>query len=47
MVGYRLVKYCRLCKQRFLINQGERIQNYCPDCVKRFEKEAKKNERKS
>lgn len=48
MVGYRMVKYCRLCKTRFLINQGEKNQNYCDSCIKKFRKEEEKeNERKS
>ncbi|MBN2052734.1 hypothetical protein JW756_04490 [Candidatus Woesearchaeota archaeon] len=36
--NYRLVKYCRQCHQRFLLNKGERITNYCAACQKKFQK---------
>lgn len=41
MNDYRMVKYCRLCKKRYLINKGEKIRNYCEDCQKKFVKEGK------
>jgi len=46
-IGYRFVKYCRLCKKRFLLNQGQKNQNYCDECIKKFNKEEKKDEGKS
>jgi hypothetical protein len=39
---YRFVKYCRLCHKRFVVNRGERVNNYCDACIKRFKKEEKK-----
>lgn len=41
MVDYRIVKYCRLCKKRYLVNRGEKVNNYCSDCIKKFNKEEK------
>ena len=38
---YKLIKYCRACKVRFVTNKGESNKNYCDSCVKRFEKEQK------
>jgi hypothetical protein len=34
--NYRLVRYCRLCKKRFLICKGEKISPYCKACQKSF-----------
>ncbi|MDD5086968.1 MAG: hypothetical protein PHV16_04410 [Candidatus Nanoarchaeia archaeon] len=44
MVEYRIVKYCRLCKKRFLVNKGESKKNYCDECQLRLEKEREKEE---
>jgi hypothetical protein len=41
IADYRFVKYCRLCKKRFVVNRGERVNNYCDACIKRFNKEVK------
>lgn len=32
MADYRFVKYCRLCKKRFLVGKGEKRKNYCDKC---------------
>ena len=32
MVEYNIVKYCRLCKKRFVVNRGESKKNLCNDC---------------
>jgi len=42
MIEYTLVKYCRLCKKRFLISRGDKVENYCKDCLKKFRKEEEK-----
>jgi len=41
MIEYTLVKYCRLCKKRFLISRTDKKENYCKDCLKKFAKEDK------
>jgi len=43
--GYRHVKHCRLCKKRYLIEQGQKMQEYCDDCIARFRKEQNKEEK--
>jgi uncharacterized CHY-type Zn-finger protein len=35
--SYKLVKYCRSCRKRMVMNKGE-ASNYCKDCQKKFEK---------
>ncbi len=36
MASYKIVKYCNLCKVRFIINKGEVVKNYCDDCQKKI-----------
>lgn len=36
--GYKLVKYCRGCKTRMVLDKGN-PNNYCENCRKNFEKE--------
>ncbi|MBR9675420.1 hypothetical protein GOV05_00235 [Candidatus Woesearchaeota archaeon] len=43
MVDYKLVKYCRTCKTRFVVPKSEAKKNYCDACQKRFEEKIKKN----
>ena len=38
MSDYRIVKYCRMCKKRYLVNKGESRKNYCDDCEIRLTK---------
>lgn len=38
MVDYKIVKYCRLCKKRFVVSKGESRKNYCDKCQLRIEK---------
>jgi hypothetical protein len=35
MVDYKIVKYCRLCKKRFVVSKGEVRVIYCPECQKK------------
>ncbi|MFH1505638.1 MAG: hypothetical protein ABIE94_01465 [archaeon] len=37
MVEYKIVKHCRLCKERFVVQKGESKKNYCDKCIKRLE----------
>ena len=39
LVDYNLVKYCRMCKKRFVVNKSESKKNYCDDCQSRFNNE--------
>jgi len=36
---YRIVKYCRLCRKRYLVNKGESKKNYCEECHEKAKKE--------
>ena len=45
MADYKMVKYCRLCKKRFVLKKGDQINNYCKDCQKIIRRS--KNEGKS
>ena len=38
MVNYRIVKYCRLCKKRFVVDKSDSKINYCSDCQTRMDK---------
>ena len=32
MADYNIVKYCRLCKKRFVVGKSEAKKNYCDVC---------------
>jgi len=32
MVDYKIVKYCRWCKERFVVSKGESKKYYCDSC---------------
>ena len=34
MPDYKIVKYCRACKKRFVVSKGESKENYCDECKK-------------
>ena len=34
MVDYKLVKYCKLCKKRFVVDKNESRKFYCDKCQK-------------
>lgn len=38
MNNYKIVKYCGLCKKRFVVNKGESREIYCEKCRKRLDK---------
>ena len=43
MVDYKIIKHCRVCKVRYVVNKAESKKNYCDACeVKVFKKD--KNE---
>ncbi len=42
MVDYNLVKFCRVCKKRFLVNKKEAKKNYCDSCQKKYEENKEK-----
>ena len=33
MAEYKIIKYCRMCRKRFVVNKGESKKNYCDECV--------------
>ena len=39
MVEYKLVKYCRSCKERFVVDKGKVRVIYCTKCQKKVLKE--------
>ncbi len=41
-INYRIVKYCRLCKKRYLVNKGEVKKVYCEGCFDKMFKNRKK-----
>jgi hypothetical protein len=43
MVEYRLVKYCRICRKRFIVNKGESKKYYCDECQLKVNKEREKS----
>ena len=32
MVEYKIVKFCRICRKRFVVQKGESKRNCCDDC---------------
>jgi len=36
MVEYKIVKYCRLCKKRYVVNRGEAKKIYCVTCQRKI-----------
>ncbi len=38
MVDYNIVKFCRACRKRFVVNKGENGKHYCDKCQKAFKK---------
>ena len=41
MVQYNLVKYCALCRKRFVVGKGESRIRYCKPCQTKVDKESK------
>ena len=39
MANYRIVKYCRLCKGRFIVEKKDSRINYCVKCTEKMQKE--------
>jgi hypothetical protein len=39
MADYKIVKYCRMCRKRFVVNKTESKQYYCDDCQSKVDKE--------
>ncbi|MFH1052849.1 MAG: hypothetical protein V1740_00360 [Candidatus Woesearchaeota archaeon] len=37
MADYKLVKYCRACKDRFVVDKSELKQNYCSACQNKLD----------
>lgn len=45
MVEYKIVKYCKLCKKRFVVDKKEARKFYCDKCQKiadKYKKEVEK-----
>lgn len=45
MVEYRVVKYCRKCNKRYLVNKGEGRKIFCEDCFRKILKQKAKEEK--
>ena len=41
MVEYNLVKYCRMCRERFVVGRRESKKYYCDKCQVKVDKERK------
>ena len=39
MIDYKIVKYCRMCNDRFVVERGMVITIYCPKCQNKVFKE--------
>lgn len=39
MVDYNIVKYCKLCKKRFVLRKGDVNKNYCDTCQQKIDNE--------
>tara|TARA_Y100000310_G_scaffold321765_1_gene379880 strand:- start:1196 stop:1327 length:132 start_codon:yes stop_codon:yes gene_type:complete len=35
MVEYNIVKFCRACKKRYVVQRGESKKDYCEECEKK------------
>jgi len=35
MAGYKIIKFCRMCRKKFIVNKGESKIIYCEDCDKK------------
>ena len=42
MIDYKIVKYCKECRERFVVNKGESSVYLCPACQPKPKKKAKK-----
>ena len=38
MADYKRVKYCMLCKTRFVLNKGDSNKYYCDNCQQKVDK---------
>lgn len=39
MVDYNIIKFCRLCRKRFVVNKKEAKKNYCDECLVKIKKD--------
>ncbi len=37
MPEYNMVKYCRICKKRYIVGKGQSAKVYCVDCQKKID----------
>ena len=42
MIDYKIVKYCRLCRKRFVVARGKVRIIYCTECQKKVLSEREK-----
>lgn len=47
MVEYRIVKYCRFCKKRMLLEKGDTKKYYCDKCQARIKKDMEKERKEA
>jgi len=43
VTGYKMIKFCRLCKKKFFAFKGEYKKNYCDECQAKFDQENEEN----
>ena len=39
MIDYKIIKFCRICKKRYIVKKGENKKIYCDECQKRIDEE--------
>ncbi len=39
MIDYKIVKFCRLCRKRFVVHKIDAKKNYCDDCQPKIGKQ--------
>lgn len=47
MAEYRIVKYCRFCKKRMLLEKWDTKKNYCDECQARISRDMKKQSKEA
>jgi len=46
MIDYKIIKYCRICRKRYVVMKGEAKKIFCVECQKKLDKERSKSRRK-
>jgi hypothetical protein len=44
MIDYKIIKYCRFCKKKFIVRKGESKRIYCDECQEKIDTHRKEME---